>query len=239
MVDVISVCWGDRYSDDYVRILKSSIEKNTTKDFRFLCYSDKVIENIECLPLIPGYHGWWNKLQIFNNESNDIEFASRKIYFDLDIVITGNIDWLFDYNGKLMGNENNGIVNKYEQHRKNQYMNSFMSAVMAWDSEYAQFVWNVFLEHQKDILNHVRGDGEFLDMLIKQNNLKVDFIQQLYPGKFRSYKYECYEAGKLIEGTTLVDFHGEPDPHQAFTTTVYPWGVAYEPQEWVGDYWKI
>jgi len=53
--------------------------------------------------------------------------------------------------------------------------------------------------------------------------------QDQYPNQLRSYKYECYEEG-LPEGTSIVCFHGEPNPHQAISETVYPWGTEYTPR---------
>lgn len=236
MIDVVCVLWGKKYTEDYVHILKSSVERNTTKDHRFICFSDKNIDNVITYTLKGQYEGWWNKLQLFDKRSFDLN--ERVVYFDLDIVITDNIDWLFDYSGNMMGNENNGVANhKYEDVK--QYENKFMSATMAWNSTACQPIWDYFSSNEMNVVNSFRGDGEFLDALLPTN--QRDLIQRVYPGKFKSYKYECYEdcTEDKPKGTSIIDFHGEPNPYQAIYQTVYPWGVKYEPREWVKKYWRV
>ena len=238
MTNVVCVKWGDKFSDDYVYHLKDAVERNSTRDINFVCYSDKKIPEINTYILKEGYDGWWNKLQLFNPEMRIDNDDSSYVFFDLDIVITGNIDWLLDYDGVLMGNENHGVNNPEEKHRYEYYKNAFMSAVMAWDTYKIPDIWETFCAFSSQIIQNFPGDGEFLNELFKQNDFKPDLIQQLYPGKIRSYKYECYENG-LPEGTSLIDFHGKPNPDEAISKIVDSWGTLFYPKEWVAEYWKL
>ena len=63
------------------------VKRNTTKDFRFFVMTDQyVYENpIETAELVTGYHGWWNKLQMFDRYRD-----GQNIYFDLDVIIKGD-----------------------------------------------------------------------------------------------------------------------------------------------------
>ena len=108
MITVACVWWGTKFPIDYVINLKASIERNTTVDHKFICFSDKDVPNIETRILKKGYDGWWNKLQLFDCSHG---LSERVIYFDLDTLITGDLDWLFNYNGNFMGIEDVGSVN--------------------------------------------------------------------------------------------------------------------------------
>jgi hypothetical protein len=231
MIDVVCVLWGDKYSDDYVRILKASVARNTTIPHRFVCLSDRKIKGVETLHLEGGLEGWWNKLMLFNSA---IGFGNRIVYLDLDTVITGNIDFLLQYNGNFMGIENLGVAHPKD---KMIYRGEFQSGVMAWDKEYASFIWPTFV-HNKSNLNGLAGDGEFLNAMFKTMNDDPDLLQRLYPGKIQSFKYESYFTGDLDE-VSIVCFHGDPRPHQAISETTNSWGVIYQPRPWIEKYWRL
>ena len=46
MITVACVWWGTKFPIDYVINLKASIERNTTVDHKFICFSDKDVPNI-------------------------------------------------------------------------------------------------------------------------------------------------------------------------------------------------
>jgi hypothetical protein len=233
MIDVVCVKWGTEYSDNYVHILKAMIERNTTIPHRFLCFSDTEIDGIEtrALPEI-DLKGWWNKLYLFSSGN---KLSERIVYFDLDTVITGNIDFFLKYNGNFCGIENLGVHNKYEWGEH--YKNIFQSGVMAWKKPWANFIWDVFKDQQFQIIKDVRGDGEFIHILFNKINKKPDLFQHLWPNKLKSYKYQVYDEG--LDNTVIICFHGEPRPHQAINETTHPWGTKFEPRPWLANYWRL
>ena len=108
MITVACVWWGTKFPIDYVINLKASIERNTTVDHKFICFSDKDVPNIETRILKKGYDGWWNKLQLFDCSHG---LSERVIYFDLDTLITGDLDWLFNYDGSIINSINTSRTN--------------------------------------------------------------------------------------------------------------------------------
>ena len=66
MTTVCCVLWGDKFSTDYVHHLKAGVERNSTVDHEFVCYSDRQIEGVKTVILNEGMVGWWNKLQLFD-----------------------------------------------------------------------------------------------------------------------------------------------------------------------------
>jgi len=229
MIAVCCVCWGKKFNLDYVYNLKAAVERNTTVEHKFVVYSDRIIEGVETKLLRPGYSGWWNKLQLFDSANKP---ADRMIYFDLDTIITGNIDWLLEDKSWFMGIEDVGSVNAWQPHLKN----VLQSGVMSWDFNPVSFIWSEFIMRYDGIVDSFRGDGEYLSSII--NPYQRVLLQQKYPGKLKSYKYQVYPSRPNSE-TSIVVFHGRPSIEQAFTEQIVTPLQTYEPQEWIKDYWRV
>lgn len=229
MIAVCCVCWGKKFNLDYVYNLKAAVERNTTVEHKFVVYSDRIIEGVETKLLRPGYSGWWNKLQLFDPANKP---ADRMIYFDLDTIITGNIDWLLEDKSWFMGIEDVGSVNAWQPHLKN----VLQSGVMSWDFNPVSFIWSEFIMRYDGIVDSFRGDGEYLSSII--NPYQRTLLQQKYPGKLKSYKYQVYPSRPNSE-TSIVVFHGRPSIEQAFTEQIVTPLQTYEPQEWIKDYWRV
>ena len=229
MIEVCCVKWGTEYSEDYVHILESMVRRYSTVPFNFICYSDTPIKGITTRFLSNDLDGWWNKIWMFNALNTK---ADRCVYFDLDTIITGNIDWLLDYRGHIMGIENLGTVNKYEN--PNNYKNHFQSGVLAWNVSSCNVIWNTFAQNAQSIVEEFRGDGEWLNHCL----INPDLLQHKYPNQLKSYKYQCYDDGGPGDAS-IVCFHGTPRPHQSISETTYPWGVEFKPSPWVRDFWRL
>ena len=223
MITVACVLWGNKFSDKYAQNLKSMVERNTTVPHRFVCFSDRKIEGVETKFLRPGMQGWWNKLQLF-----DGTLKGRVVYLDLDTLITGNIDWLMNYGGAFAGIEDLGSVNSHQKH----LIGVLQSGVMSFDVAKVDWIWFEFMMKQSIITAQFRGDGEYLNSVIK----KPDLFQRMYPNQIKSYKYQVYPNN--VEGTSIVCFHGRPSIIQSMNESVTTPMKTYEPQDWVKDYWK-
>jgi len=230
MITVACVFWGNKFSEDYVYNLKSMVERNTTVPHQFVCFSDRELEGIKTVKLIPGYEGWWNKMQMFNT---DFRLGNRVVYLDLDTLIVGNIDWLLEYDGMFMGIEDLGSVNEHQPELKGR----LQSGVMSWDYRLNSHLWNRFTSSGES--QRYRGDGEYLNHIVPK--YQRDFIQKRYKGKLKSYKYQVYSEG-ITDDLSIICFHGRPSIPQAMTETVTTgWknsGKTYEPQDWIKDYWR-
>lgn len=222
-VTVCCVLWGDKFGEEYVHNLKAAVARNTTVPHKFVCLSDRKIEGVETKLLRPGYDGWWNKLQLF-----DGHIKGRIVYLDLDTIITSNIDWLMKYSGNFAGIEDLGVANAHQQHLKG----TLQSGVLAWRSEAMDWIHFEFTFTQAAVMSKFRGDGEYLNHIVKQR----DLLQHLYPKKIQSYKYEVYP--QRLEGTSIICFHGRPSIIQAMNESVTTPMRTYWPQEWIKDYWN-
>lgn len=225
MITVACVFWGNKFSDDYVYHLEAMVARNTTVEHEFVVLSDRKVPGVKTKILKPGYEIWWNKLQLFDPAHG---FRNRVVYLDLDTVITGNIDWLLSYDGPYMGIEDVGAVNKHQPH----LIGQMQSAIISFDPQKHDYIWNEFNLRFENILQRYRGDGEYLhDAAPKQRVL----LQRQFPGQMKSYKYEVYPD--KLDGVSIVCFHGRPSIEQAKKETIVTPGGRYEPQEWISEYW--
>lgn len=89
MVDVYCVKWGKKYNRDFVEKLKDSIEKYLTVEHNFKCFTDEVEKDYDIPITNPELRGVWHKLSLF-------QFTGQCLFFDLDIKINDNINFLTD-----------------------------------------------------------------------------------------------------------------------------------------------
>lgn len=104
-MNFICIKWGDKYSAKYVNNLYNMVLRNYTKKFTFTCYTDDP-EGIACdVAPIPddgvlhpqywfGKEGYcWDraKFLVFNS-CEWLGLDGQFCYFDLDVIIQGNID---------------------------------------------------------------------------------------------------------------------------------------------------
>ena len=75
------------------------VQRNLTVPFEFVCFTEDPTNinpdiRIEPIPLISGVVGWWYKPLFFNPK---LGLTGTILFFDLDVVVFKNIDYLFTY----------------------------------------------------------------------------------------------------------------------------------------------
>lgn len=93
--------WGTKYSDEYVRKLAAGVKRHLQTAHRFLCVTDDPIDGIETTiikdPGLTLRPGCFARLRTFDEVwQRDIGATERIVCLDLDVVITGTLDPLFD-----------------------------------------------------------------------------------------------------------------------------------------------
>lgn len=203
MLNIVCVKWGDLYSADYVNKLYAMVARNLAQGTpgRFVCFTDDdsgIRQEINCRPLMRNVRGWWNKLSLF--APGQFEYKDRIFYFDLDTVIISALDEIVRYDGKF------AILRDF--YRKD----GWQSSVMAWEAGFGRDIWQRWdREGRPEILrdSDTIGDQAWIERVVDT----ADILQDLYPGKFVSYKVDCLPYPP--DGTAVVCFHGQPKPHNA------------------------
>jgi len=201
MLTVWSVCWGDKYPDYCVQRLKRTVAEKLSVPHQFKCITDRDIEGVECIPPINDLPGWWGKVNLFSWDVCD----DQNIYLDLDVVITGSIDYLADYVKPTISMPWNWAASGH---------GGCQSSVMAWSKNYqTKQIYDLFdpaIAHWPPVNKPgvLWGDQEWITHLRDTDKLIVRQI----PEGIKSYKYHC--RGGLPEGTRVVVFHGDPKPSE-------------------------
>ena len=202
MVKVVCLNWRDYLGmgDRYVANLRGMVRRNLTLPYEFLCVTERDVPD--------GRTGWWNKLSLLEL------FDGEVLFFDLDVVITQNIDCLVEAGridpGRLWArddfsysrvNPKRGLDRDFL--RTLGGPGTINSSVMYWRGR-----------RHIEPLAGAHGDQNAITAA-----LWPDGIGLFGNDVIHSYKYH---PGALAP---VVVFHGEPKPHQV--------GDA-----WVRDHWQ-
>jgi hypothetical protein len=197
MINIWTVCVGDKYRDHHVLNIKKMVQKNYKGEFTFNCITDRYIHGVNCINPNDIYPGWWSKIHLFNYASG------RCIYFDLDVIITSDITPLVEHTNNYLSMPKNWGLSGH---------GGFQSSVMCWDAQ-----GNIASEFDISKVgnpengnygyyyqdNHKHwGDQEWITY-----NLG-NYVTPIDPRHIISYKYHA--RSKLPETACVVAFHGSP-----------------------------
>jgi hypothetical protein len=173
---------GDKFGDEYVTKLRDGVRRHLHRDHKFICFTDRAVAGVDCLPPPSDLPTWWAKLGLFR-------LGQPMLYFDLDVVITGDLAPLCDWNEF-------GII-------KDWWLPGFNSSVMRLTGTETH-VWACF--HQSLMTSLPFGDQQWITMQMSQ-------ARTFPPQWFPSYKASrCFDDSP--HGALAVIFHGRPMPHE-------------------------
>lgn len=211
MLNVVCVKLGTKYGPEYVNILFDMVRRNLREGFegKFWCLTDDPTDlnpEIGILTAPKGLTGWWGKLWLFS--PGLFPEGERILYFDLDVCIVGVLEDVAEYQGDF------AILKEF--------LNApgWQSSVMAWRSGYGHEVWEKWVEQERPEV--VGGDQEWIEIVLG----KADYLQDLFPGGFLSYKCDCHVGHHPPRGSKVIIFHGEPKPDNCG-------------EQWAAIVWKV
>lgn len=104
MLTIATWLWGSKYSGSDVEKLAAGVRRHLKERHRFICLTDhglSFVNHIKCHPIQDGklleVPGCFARLRMFDPEWQKAHgIDDRLVCMDLDTVITGNLDPLFD-----------------------------------------------------------------------------------------------------------------------------------------------
>lgn len=220
MLTVACVKWGAKYPSEFANILHNMVRRNLTVPFKFVCYTDDpkgLHESIEPLLIPPTdtTKGWWHKVSLFKRGL--FPKGSRVLYFDLDVVIVKNIDFLLENTAPFVILK--GWKTKYTV---------WNSSVMLFDPEAVHFIHDRFIERPDEIVRTYKGDQDWIYECTKDTasnwpaekilSFKLHCNAMAYPWINTPFKMIKIPASAsrscpaLDSSAAIVCFHGKPDP---------------------------
>jgi hypothetical protein len=195
------------------------VARHLTVPYNFVCFTEDVKglnTNIQIRHLPEGYkiNGWWWKPYIF--KQGHFADGDINLFFDLDMVIVGNINKLATYMPEsFVGLEDVGRV--FRKHPA-----KLGSAVLKWPSNQFSNIWDL-MENDSNNFSRFRGDQDWIWSLHKDT---IKFFPELW---IQSYKWEIRTKSELIHNgskyvfkdirnpiinpeTAVLAFHGTPNP---------------------------
>tara|TARA_Y100001937_G_scaffold16311_1_gene22542 strand:- start:612 stop:1241 length:630 start_codon:yes stop_codon:yes gene_type:complete len=196
------------YTYEHVNKLYNMVDRNTTHEFNFICFTDdpKGIEShIQTQPIRErNLNHWWHRLVLFKQGL----LSGPCINIDLDVVIHNNIDELFELDDELYMVPN-GIFGIHE----------YNDCVVKFNPDKHHYMWDKFLLN-KD-LYHNGGVDRFMTMLLKLG----EHEHKTFPKEwFWRYQGERNKDNKFCHFIKLSEEHKKQ--HEV------------RDDEFVKEYWK-
>jgi len=223
MYNVVSLKHGTKYDADYVNKLFRGVQRNSTVDFTFHCFTDDnngLDVDIIAHPLpYTSVEGWWQKLYLFSDE---IDIKGRIFFLDLDTLITGNID-------RYIAHEEGFVV------LRDLWAGGINvgSAVMSFEVGKHKQIWDTFIQNPLTAITELRPHGD--QKWIQKHEADRTYWQDLHPQEIMSFKSDCRNG--LPETAKIVCFHGAPSIPESINTTTHVQRFVIPPTPWVLEYW--
>ena len=258
-INIICIHWGTAYSTEDVNKLYSMIKKNTSHNFNLHVFSNEILKglNNEIIKhpepkLITNknydQYNYRKEVGLCDNELGGLN-GERVFFFDLDVLITNNLDELFSY----PEDDKFYIINDWNSKGNCIGQATCYSFVVGT----LGFIKSEFEENSECIVQRYgTASQEYLSAMVIRNFGKLNFWPENW---FQSFKYHCLPSvylrhflmpRKPKSETKVLAFHGNPNIQDALIgrwsdpfakKAAKGWKKLYKtcrPTPWINEYWK-
>lgn len=223
-INCACVIHSDGYNWQYVDRLYNMLTRNLSQPVQLHVYTEEnrsvpahMIKHV--LTEWPGISGpkqsWWYKMQLFDSQL----YSGQMLYFDLDVVITGNLDWI-----TKLPQRNFWAIHDFRRLWKKN-CRTINSSVMYFDTREYNYVWQKFQQHSlTTVINNYKGDQDFVTEAVDPRHLRYFDLDRIVSWRWQSsaegtknrrLKFKATEFKTVIHpGTSVLVFHGHPKPHE-------------------------
>jgi hypothetical protein len=239
-VTVLCMKWGTKYGPDYVNRLYAMVARHLARPFRFVCLTDDVAglrsEVIGApIPSMPRFdqpkERGWLKIASFSPELAPM-LDETVLFLDLDVVVMGSLDPLFDHPGALPM-----IRDWYHPVRL-----VGNSSVYRYRPAERRDVFETFARDADAIVRRIRNEQEYLSEYLRARGELSFWPPEWCP----SYRVGClppwplrlWQAPRPPAGARVIVFHGEPKPSKAIVGRFGLGLQSYRPAPWIAEHWR-
>ena len=228
-IDCACVIHGEAYAWTYVERLYNMLNRHITPDIRLHVYteSDRPVPAPMIKHVLTDWgiggpkQSWWYKMQLFNPEHH----AGPLLYFDLDTVIVGNIDWIWQLPTAYFW-----AVRDFKYLWRPTY-SGLNSSVMWWDTTKHTQIWDQFTQEDlSKIVRKYHGDQDYISNSVPINQRRFFDLDRA-----KSWRWQCVDGGYDFKKkrhftpgsstcfsptTSIVVFHGQPKPAETLDPAI-------------------
>jgi len=225
MITIVNLAWGtwpggswpwnSILTQRYFKYFREALKRHTTCEFKHVLFAERPdwFDNrytraqdnlvIKRLGGISKWRGCMPKLEAFKD---DPDLQGQVFVFDLDNVITGNIDALLNYRGAF------ATCMDPLSSRKNKIGGN----IVAFPAGSMSGLYHLVMEDHAKYDAICQGSERFLlDHMLENGILKsCEFIQDLYPGMIHSLKLDLGSEYRKPDEMKILWLHGRPRPHK-------------------------
>lgn len=229
-IDVACLIHSQTYAWNYVERLFNMTVRNLSRPVRFHVYTEHdrsvpphmIKHNLEEWPGVSGPRkSWWYKMQLFNTDL----FKGQLLYFDLDTVIVGKLDWITELHTKFFW-----APKDYRSLWRPTHT-GINSSAMWFDTRAFSYLWQDFKARDMNhTLRAFHGDQDFISETIDRRLLRY-----FPPNSALSWRWQAKDGGvnfknrlylapgtgtRFTNETSILIFHGSPKPHEVEDPTI-------------------
>lgn len=222
-IDCACVIHDTLYSWEYVEKLHRGLQRNLSIPVRMHVYTEErrpvpktmIKHTLQEWPDVRGpKRSWWYKLQMFNTRL----FSGELLYFDLDTVITGNIDWIWELPTEYFWAPKDFRYLQRQNHIK------INSSVMWFDNERWKSLYNDLDPARLKAVSKHYGDQDYIFENVPQHHIRYlpqnrinSWRWQAHNGGWNFLSKKCKAPGTgttIDQDVSVLVFHGNPKPHE-------------------------
>lgn len=240
---IVCMKWGTRYPAIYVNTLWSMIKRNTRRPTRLVCYTDDssgVDPAVECLPLqdipLPEHVAKtpWRKINLWRSDLAGV--AGDVLFVDLDIVITGSLDELFDFRPEATF----CVIENWTQ------MGSKIgnTSVFRFRVGAHPYIATTLAENPDSVLSKYAIEQVYIsDVITEKVFWPAEWIVSFKHTLLPRWPKNFFQTTPLPHDTKIVCFTGKPDPDEArdgrWPAIWYKKTYKFvRPTPWIAEHWR-
>ncbi|MGI9421670.1 MAG: hypothetical protein ACR2PA_00575 [Hyphomicrobiaceae bacterium] len=249
-VNIVCMKWGDRYGPGWVNRLYGMVQRNTSWNVRFVCFTDNaagIRAEVECQPMPEvtfdqSIGKYWPKLGLMQDGLGGL--SGMTLFLDLDVIIIDSIDPLLECEGRFLiirewkhthlGYGNSSVVRFFIGADANVlerfYATPMEEIVGTYDSKEQNF-----LTKAVDKVTFWPDDWcvPFNIACLRRNRVLRFFSTPKQPARGRILVF----YGSITPATALRGEH-EPKKRVGEGWRFRPTKRRFRPATWIADYWR-
>lgn len=247
---IVCIKWGRLFGPEYVNRLYSGVRRNMARPVRFCCmteHGDGLHPEIEVLDLptepfradmdralaVANRQGAMRKVSLFR-QGVIPDLAGPVLGFDLDVVITGPLDDIFDLAPGT-------VAMRHDWTEKRKGRPTGHGSVFRYDPALHGFLYDDLARDAYAEVERARGSEQ---RYTSHKAMDRDVFTYIPGDWVVSYKYDCnpfpgnyLRPPRLPEAARVVCFHGHPKMDEAVAGYRGSFIRYSKPCDWLQEHW--